>query len=64
MNWITNNKTIIFSPYYNETLNTELLSNYKNIIFSDYELTDILFDKYNNNIFDCLLYKYNKFNLG
>ena len=62
MNLITNNEIIIFSPDYNETLNTELLSNYKNIIFSNYELCWDLFDKYKNNIFNGLTLKFNVFN--
>ena len=59
MSWITNFNTIIFSPNYNELLNTELLSNYKNIIFSPYNLNNDFFEKctncdniYQSNVFN------------
>ena len=60
--YITKDETIIFSPYFNKLLNGELLINYKKIIFSDYELTYQLFDRYENNNFSSLNYISSKFN--
>jgi len=48
LNYITNEDTIIFSPYYNEPIDINLLSQYNKIIFSDYELNEELFEKYKN----------------
>jgi len=45
MYYITKEDTIIFSPEWNGPLDIKLLSNYKKIIFSDYELNDNLFEK-------------------
>jgi len=44
LNHITNEDTIIFSPYYNKPIDINLLSQYNKIIFSDYELNE----KYKN----------------
>ena len=52
--YITKNDTIIFSPEFNKPLNQEILSNYKKIIFSSYELNDGLFEAYENNNFNGL----------
>ena len=41
MDYITNEDTIIFGPSFNQELNPTLLINYKQIIFSDYELDPI-----------------------
>ena len=35
MDYITKDDTIIFSPEFNKELNSELLKNYKKIIFND-----------------------------
>jgi len=48
LNYITNEDTIIFSPYYNKPTDFNLLSQYNKIIFSDYELNEELFEKYGN----------------
>ena len=40
MNWITNTDTIIFDSEFNEKLDINLISNYRKIIFSDYELNE------------------------
>ncbi len=47
--YITSEDTIIFSPEYDKPLNPELISNYKKIIFSNYELNDKLFEAYESN---------------
>ena len=47
--YITNETCIIFSPGYNSSLCPELLSHYKKIIFSNYELTEGIFEAYENN---------------
>ena len=49
---ITNEDTIIFYLEFNKPLESKLLSNYKKIIFSDYELNDNIFDAYENNNFN------------
>jgi len=49
--YITKDDTIVFSPKFDKSLNCELLSNHKKIIFSDYELNNNLFDAYENNKF-------------
>lgn len=46
VDYITNDDTIIFSLEFDKLLNPELLSNYKKIIFSNYELNEDLFDAY------------------
>jgi len=46
LDYITKEDTIIFSPKFNKIINDKLLLNYKKVIFSDYELTYILFDNY------------------
>ena len=51
MDYITNETSIIFSPYYDGQLDSELTSQYKKIIFSDYELTDGIFETYENDKF-------------
>ena len=53
---------IIFSPYFDKPLYHELLSNYKRIIFSDYNLCDGLFEAYENNNFINLIWINSKFN--
>ena len=47
-NYITNEDTIIFMPHYDELIDINLLSQYNKIIFSDYELSEELFEKYEN----------------
>ena len=49
--YIANQDTIIFSPVFNGLLNHLILINYKKIIFSNYELTESLFDAYENSNF-------------
>ena len=61
-NYITKEDIIIFSPEWNSPLNIKLLSNYKKLIFSDYELNDNLFEKYENNYFSNSNCIYSKFN--
>ena len=46
MNYITKDDTIIFDRLFNEQLDHELLTNYKQLIFSYYELNNDLFDIY------------------
>ena len=60
--YITNEDTIIFSPEFNLPLNPLILINYKKIIFSDYELTESLFDAYSNNNFSNEKWIGSKFN--
>jgi len=62
VDYITNDNTIIFSPKFDKPLNHKLLFKYKKIIFSDYELTEDLFDVYENNKFNELNYICSKFN--
>jgi len=52
MNYITREDTVVFSPEFNEKIDIKLLSIYKKVIFSNYELTDNLFDNYFHNDFD------------
>ena len=61
--YITKDSIIIFSPYFNGELDIEFLSNYKQIIFSNYELNDELFDAYANNEFKNLKYIGSKYDL-
>ena len=59
--YITKEDTIIFSPEWNGPLDIELLSNYKKLIFSNYELNYNLFEKY--ELSDDLFEKFfNQFN--
>ena len=58
-NYITNKDTIIFNPKWNGPLDIKLLSNYKKLVFSDYELSDNLFEKYEP---DNSIFKGSKFN--
>jgi hypothetical protein len=60
MDYITSNNTIIFSPEFNKPLIPELLSNYKKIIFSDFELNYSLFEAYENNNLHYLGSKFNQ----
>ena len=62
MNYITNGDTIIFAPSFNDELDSQLLNNYKKIIFSNYMLDESLFDAYANNNFEDLKYIDSKFN--
>jgi len=62
MNYIIKEDIIIFSPEFNDKINKELLSNYKKVIFSDYELTDSLFDNYENNDFKNCKHVISRFN--
>ena len=52
LNYITNEDTIIFSPYYNKPIDINLLSQYNKIIFSNYELNEKLFEKYDGCYLD------------
>ena len=47
----TNKDTIIFDPDYNEQLDMDLITQYKEIIFSDYKLSEGICEAYENNIF-------------
>ena len=51
-NYVTNEDTIIFSPHYNELIDINLLSQYNKIIFSNYELNEKLFEKYDGCYLD------------
>ena len=57
MDYITNNEIIIFDPSFNKKLDPTLLKNYKQLIFSNYNLGDYnlgnynLFEAYENNNF-------------
>jgi hypothetical protein len=53
VDYITKDDTIIFTCKFNKLLDSELLSHYKKIIFSDYELNDSLglFEAYENKKF-------------
>jgi hypothetical protein len=60
--FIIKDDTIIFSPYFNELIDHNLMTPYNKIIFSDYELSDNLFEKYLNNDFNDLKYICSRFN--
>ena len=60
-NYITNEDTIIFSPHYNESIDINLLSQYNKIIFSDYKLSEELFEKYENFYLNILYINYHSF---
>ena len=62
MNWITSSNTIIFGPTFNSKLDIEMISCFKIIIFSDYELNEKLFWSYTNNDFNGLEYVGSIFN--
>ena len=64
IDYITSTDTIIFDPEYNKPLSLELnKANYKKIIFSDYELSDGLFEAYElNNNFSNFKKNISKFN--
>ena len=62
MLFIVKDDTIIFSSEYNEPIDINLLTNYKKVIFSDYELDKYLFDKYKTNKLENLKCKLSKFN--
>ena len=61
-NYITNDDTIIYDYTYNEEPDINLISNYCKLIFSDYELGDDLFVKYENNNLNNSTYLGSKFN--
>ena len=44
--------TIIFDPEYNDLLDMNLISQYKKIIFSDYQLSKGICEAYENNNFN------------
>ena len=50
--YITISDTIIFDPKYNDPLDMNLKSQYKKIIFSDYQLSEGICNAYENNIFN------------
>ena len=56
VDYITKVSIIIFSPKFNNKLDYKLLSNYKQIIFGNYELNNSLFNAYANNDFNDLKY--------
>jgi hypothetical protein len=60
--YITKEDTIVFSPYFNEPINNDLLTSYNKIIFSNYELNESLFEKYLNDDFNGLIRIFSKFN--
>jgi len=64
MDYITKEDIIIFSPFFvfDKKIDDGLLSNYKKIIFSNYKLTNNLFDNYANNNLDNLKFIGSKFN--
>ena len=62
VDYITNKDTIIFSPNYNVLTDVNLLSLYNKIIFSNYELNEELFEKYENLDFEYLKWIGSKFN--
>ena len=51
MNYIVRDDIIIFNFKSNKKLNLNLLSYYKKVIFSDYELNECLFDEYESKNF-------------
>ncbi len=62
MKWISNDDTIIFDPEFNEKLDIELISGYKKLIFSNYELDEKIFQRYANDNFNVITYRVGKFN--
>ena len=62
MDYITKDNIIIFAPNYNDLLDTNLLLKFNKLIFSDYELSDELFEAFENNNFKKLNFNYSKFN--
>ena len=62
MNYIAKDKTIIFRPNFNKEIEPGLLEKYLNVIFSDYELNEDLFECYKNNDLDNLRYIGSYFN--
>ena len=54
--------TIIFEPEYNKPLDINLISQYKKIIFSDYQLSEGICEAYKNNIFNNFKLIYSNFN--
>ena len=62
MNYIINDDTIIFNIEFDEELDTELISGYKKLIFSDYVLNERIFEHYANNDFNGLEYVGSIFN--
>ena len=62
VDYITKDSIIIFSLNFNDKLDIEFLSNYKQIIFSNYELNDEIFNAYANNDFYYLNYICSEFN--
>ena len=55
-NYISKGYTIIFSPYYNDSIKADILNLYDKIIFSDFLLTDDLFEKHSNSDFEHFVY--------
>ena len=52
MDYIESTNTIIISPYFNDVLTNEYLeikSKFNKVIFSNYELSNELFEQYKNN---------------
>jgi len=62
VDYITKESTILFSDYYNKSIDENLINSFNKIIFCDYELNNDLFEKYSNNDLDNLRYIYSKFN--
>ena len=60
--YITISDTIIFEPEYNEPLDINLISQYKKIIFSNYQLSEGICNAYENNIFNNFKLICSKFN--
>ena len=54
--------TIIFDPEYNDPSDINLISQYKKIIFSNYQLTDGICEAYGNNNFNNFYHIGSKFN--
>ena len=62
MEYIIKEDTIIFSNKYNNALDIYLISKYKKLIFSDYELNDNLFERYEDSKLKDLSSLKSKFN--
>ncbi len=63
MNWITNTDTIIFNHTYNEKLDTNLISGFAKVIFSDYVLNEKSFNYYTtNSVVGAMRYALSEFN--
>jgi len=62
MKYITSGDTVIFDLLFNDELDCGLLNDYHQIIFSDYVQDGNLFEKYESNNFQGLIFIGSKFN--